>query len=268
MNGTADFVHFRQAGSGILQISCKMMLRGQPYRVEMSSPPGNPFWPATELKLISRLADADDHSAWTTFVERYRAPIRRTALRAGLSETDAEEVVQRTFIAVHQSLATYRTHLSRFRTWLGGIVRNRIHEVVRENKGQPQPLMVRSENSPGAEQSQQVPMVEPYLPFEEEDEREQDARAWERLKNELRPVHWQVLYDLVVRGHSAGEVAKKFGLQRGNVYVIKLRGLSKLRTVRRQLEVEDELGIPKAQERKVAINEPGGWSGQRTAEGS
>jgi RNA polymerase sigma factor (sigma-70 family) len=214
----------------------------------MSSPPGNPFWPGTELKLINRLADAADHSAWTTFVERYRPPIRRTALRAGLSETDAEEVVQRTFIAVHRSLGTYAPHLSRFRTWLGGIVRNRIHEVVRETKGQPQQLRVRSENPAGAERPQSVPTVEPYLPFEEEDERELDAQAWERLKSELRPVHWQVLYDLVVRGHSAGEVAKKYGLQRGNVYVIKLRGLPKLRAIRQQLEVEDELGIPKAQD--------------------
>ncbi len=211
----------------------------------MSSPPGK-FCPATELKLIHRLADADDHSAWTTFVERYRAPIRRTALRAGLSEPDAEEVVQRTFIAVHRSLASYGPHLSRFRTWLGGIVRNRIHELVRESKGRPLPVTVRSENSPGKEQPQPEPAVEPYLPFEEEDERELDARAWERLKDGLRPLHWQVLYDLVVRGHPAREVAKKYGLRRGNVYVIKLRGLSKLRTVRRQLEVEDELGIPKA----------------------
>lgn len=212
----------------------------------MSSQPGNMFWPATELRLIQRMADAADHSAWTTFVERYRAPIRRTALRAGLTETDAEEVVQRTFIAVHRSLASYRPHLSRFRTWLGGIVRNRIHEVVRETKGQAPPLTGRAENLSDAEQSPPGPVVEPYLPFEEEDERELDARAWEQLKSQLRPVHWQVLYDLVARGHSAEEVAQKYGLRRGNVYVIKLRGLSLLRTVRRQLESEDELGIPKA----------------------
>lgn len=143
----------------------------------MSSPPGNPFWPATELKLIQRMADTEDNSAWTTFVERYRPPIRRTALRAGLSETDAEEVVQKTFIAVHRSLACYGPHLSRFRTWLGGIVRNRIHEVVRENKGRPQPLAARLENPPDRERPQPEPAVEPYLPFEEEDERELDARA-------------------------------------------------------------------------------------------
>lgn len=202
------------------------------------------------------MADTEDNSAWTTFVERYRPPIRRTALRAGLSETDAEEVVQKTFIAVHRSLACYGPHLSRFRTWLGGIVRNRIHEVVRETKGRPQPLAARLENPPDRERPQPEPAVEPYLPFEEEDERELDARAWERLKSQLRPLHWQVLYDLVVRGHSAGEVAKKYGLRRGNVYVIKLRGLSVLGAVRRQLEAEDELGIPKAQGCKAAATGP------------
>lgn len=146
-------------------------------------------------------------------------------------------------------------------------MRNRIHEVVRETKDQPQPLAVRSEDSPRAEPPQPTPVAEPYLPFEEEDERELDARAWERLKSQLRPVHWQVLYDLVVRGHSAGEVAKKYGLQRGNVYVIKLRGLSVLGAVRRQLETEDELGIPKALGGKAATTDPQRLIGQRTVEG-
>ncbi len=56
----------------------------------------NPFWPSTDVGLIRRLENAADNAAWLVFVERYRSPIRRTALRAGLSDIEAEEVVQST----------------------------------------------------------------------------------------------------------------------------------------------------------------------------
>jgi RNA polymerase sigma-70 factor (ECF subfamily) len=208
--------------------------------------------------LLRRLSDPDDHSAWTSFVARYQPPIWRTARRAGLSEADAEEVVQRTFIAVHRSLASYSPQLSRFRTWLGGIVRRRIHEVLREVRGRPEAAGLDPDFCPEREPLPEDLPGEPYPPFEEEAERELDARAWERLKGELRPVHWQVLYELVVRGQSPGEVARKYGLSRGYVYVIKWRGLPQLRAVREQLELKDEQGLQRAGEGGAGSPGPGG----------
>lgn len=210
----------------------------------MAIPRPGTFWPATELRLIRRLTNVDDHPAWAAFVARYQPPIWRAARRAGLTEAEAEEVVQKTFIAVHRSLATYQPGRGRFRTWLGGIVRHRILEQHRERRHWPQPLGRWPEGPVAGAAGVPEPSVEPYLPFEEEAERELDARAWERLKEVIRPAHWQVLRDLVRLRYTPAEVGQKYGLRRGTVYVIKLRCLPKLRAVRRQLELEEELGLP------------------------
>ncbi len=210
----------------------------------MATPRPGTFWPATEIRLIRRLANVDDHPAWTAFVARYQPPIWRAARRAGLTEAEAEEVVQKTFIAVHRSLATYQPERGRFRTWLGGIVRHRILEQHRERRRWPQPLGREADTLAAGEPSGSEPPGEPYLPFEEEAERELDARAWERLKEVISPAHWQVLRDLVLLKYTPAEVGQKYGFRRGTVYVIKLRCLPKLRAVRRQLELEEELGVP------------------------
>lgn len=201
------------------------------------------FWPSTEVGLIRRLENADDNAAWAVFVERYRAPIRRTALRAGLSDTQAEEVVQNTWLAVLKSLATYNPQLCQFRTWLGGIVRNRIREQVRGPKGEPLQVQASPDSTTCLERQHPDLMEDPYLPFEEEEERELDTRAWERLKREISLRHWQVLYDLVARGRSVKEVASKYGYRPITVYVIKQRDLPKLKKVRQQLEAEEALGL-------------------------
>ncbi len=201
------------------------------------------FWPSTEVGLIRRLENADDNAAWAVFVERYRPPIRRTALRAGLSDTEAEEVVQSTWLAVLKSLATYNPQLCRFRTWLGGIVRNRIHEQVRGRKGEPLHVPASPDSTTCLERQHPDLVADPYLPFEEEEERELDTRAWERLKREISLRHWQVLYDLVARGRSVKEVANKYGYRPITVYVIKQRDLPKLREVRQKLDAEEDVGL-------------------------
>ncbi len=201
------------------------------------------FWPSTEVGLIRRLVNADDNAAWEVFVERYRAPIRRTALRAGLSDTQTEEVVQNTWLAVLKSLASYDPQRSRFRTWLGGIVRNRICEQIRGPRGEPLQVPASPDSTTCLERLHPDLVVDPYLPFEEEEERELDTRAWERLKRVISLRHWQVLYDLVARGRSVSEVASKYGYRRGTVYLIKWRDLPKLRKVRQQLEAEEDLGL-------------------------
>jgi RNA polymerase sigma factor (sigma-70 family) len=223
---------------------------------------GNSFWPQTEVGLINRLGDAGDNAAWTAFVERYRPSICRTARREGLSEDEAAEVLQSALIAVHRSLAAYDPARCKFRTWLGGIVRHRIHEQIRlRPRGEPLKGPVSAETTTCCERVEPGLRVEPFAPFEAEEERELDARAWERLKRQIPPEHWQVLYDLVARGHSPAAVAKKYGRPRGTVYVIKLRCLPKLRAVRRQLEIEEELGLLGANAAKQAAAAPPGPPG-------
>ncbi len=198
--------------------------------------------PGTEVGVLQRLGNPDDNDAWELFRARYKPLICSVARQAGLSEAEADEVLQSTLIAVHRSLAGYDPRRAKFRTWLGGIVRNRIREQLR-NRPQGEPQVAPPAGASTVCTSVGASMLleaGPFLPFEEEDERTLDALAWERFKKVVSPRQWQVLYELVGRGRSAAEVARMLGLQRSHVYVIKLRHLKKLEAIRRQAQAEDE----------------------------
>jgi RNA polymerase sigma factor (sigma-70 family) len=198
--------------------------------------------PGTEVGLLQRLGSSDDNDAWALFRARYKPLICSVARQAGLSEGEADEVLQSTLIAVHRSLGDYDRNRAKFRTWLGGIVRNRIREQLRNRpQGEPQVAPPAGAStvctSVGASTLLEAG---PFIPFEEEDERVLDAMAWERFKKEVSPQHWQVLHELVGRGRNAADVAEMFGLRRGHVDVIKWRHLKKLEAIRRQVQAEDE----------------------------
>lgn len=99
------------------------------------------IWPLTRPSLIARLMDPNDDDAWRIFQDRYGKAILTMARKSGLSEDEAREVVAHTIEAVWRSFQTYDPSKSaRFRNWLAGVVRNRIHEQLRQRpKHEPLP---------------------------------------------------------------------------------------------------------------------------------
>jgi DNA-directed RNA polymerase specialized sigma24 family protein len=53
------------------------------------------------------MENAADHDAWLTFQQRYQTPLRSLARGAGLSESEADEVLNRTMEAIWKSLGTF-----------------------------------------------------------------------------------------------------------------------------------------------------------------
>ena len=81
----------------------------------------------TRAGLLHQLKDWQDHDAWTEFFETYWRLIYRVALRAGLSNTEAEEVVQETVVAVARRMPTFEYDRSKsFESWLLQITHRRI----------------------------------------------------------------------------------------------------------------------------------------------
>ncbi len=74
-----------------------------------------------------------DPEALTAIVKAYGKQIFRASLGAGLREQEAEEVVQETFTAFVQNVSRFegRSHI---RTWLFGILYNKIAESRRKKK--------------------------------------------------------------------------------------------------------------------------------------
>src|SRR6476661_8350345 len=75
---------------------------------------------ATRASLLKRLKDCDDQASWQQFYDLYRELIRSFALKAGLTESEADEVVQETVIGVARKLPEFHYDPAKcsFKTWL------------------------------------------------------------------------------------------------------------------------------------------------------
>jgi hypothetical protein len=78
---------------------------------------------ATRASLIERLKDCEDRGSWQEFYDRYRGLIFRFAVKAGCTETEADEVA-RTL-----GVSTAWIYLAKHR--LGPLVKRRVAELER-----------------------------------------------------------------------------------------------------------------------------------------
>ncbi len=88
----------------------------------------------TRASMLQRLKDPADRTTWEEFHRTYRGLIHGVARRAGLNETEAEEVVQETLIAVAGKMPgfTYDPVKDSFKGWLLQITRWRIADQFRK----------------------------------------------------------------------------------------------------------------------------------------
>lgn len=86
----------------------------------------------TDEALAEQLAKGDE-SALRVLHRRY-APVVFTMALQSLGETEAEEIVQDTFVAVWQNRESFDATRGSFRPWLYQIVRNRIANALRHRR--------------------------------------------------------------------------------------------------------------------------------------
>jgi hypothetical protein len=89
----------------------------------------------TDDELVA-LARAGKGDAFTELVRRHTRTIYRLALRMTGSGTDAEDVLQETFLQVHRKFDTYRRE-AKFSTWLYGIATNAALMLLRSRRSHP-----------------------------------------------------------------------------------------------------------------------------------
>ena len=74
----------------------------------------------TRQSLLSRLRNMDDQESWKDFFNTYWKLIYGVAMKAGLTETEAQEVVQETVICVAKKIPgfVYDPISGSFKAWL------------------------------------------------------------------------------------------------------------------------------------------------------
>jgi len=197
----------------------------------------------TSWTLVARLKNADDNESWQEFYEVYRRLIVGVALKAGLQEEEARDVMQETMRSFSEHIqdgkfVTDAAHGS-LRAWLLNMARWRIQDQLRKRL----PVAASSHASPDATAT--TPTVERVPDAQEVDwaglcDAEWEARLREQalkaLQLEVKAEHYQVFHLLVVEQKPLAEVARMVGRNRAQIYLVKHRVANALKKIVRRLE--------------------------------
>jgi RNA polymerase sigma-70 factor (ECF subfamily) len=175
----------------------------------------------TPISLLERLRRPEDETAWKQFVHLYTPMLYGWALKTGLSDASAADLVQDVFLVVVQQLPSFQyQHGGSFRAWLRTILMNRWRTWQRR----PQPQTVRPEQLDELSAS-----AESELPGEAEERCQLVRRALTLVEREVEPVTWQAFRQYVLEGQAPAAVAAALGVKVNVVYLAKSRVFQRLR---------------------------------------
>jgi RNA polymerase sigma factor (sigma-70 family) len=209
---------------------------------------------ATRRSLLSRLKQSNAQESWREFFDTYWRLIYATALNAGLTDSEAQEVVQETVLTVVRKIKDFRYDpaIGSFKGWLLTTVRWRISDQFRKR-----PQQIQRPGSRGATERSGTATIERIADptpinleavWEEEWQRTLFAAALSRVKRQANARHYQ-MFDLhAVKNWSVDKVAQTLGVSVGQVRLAKHRITVLMRREVARLEKEEEKrwGPPKA----------------------
>lgn len=182
----------------------------------------------TRRSLLSRLRNWDDQDSWRSFFETYWRLIYDVAIKAGLNDAEAQDVVQETILAVAKQMPDFKYDPAkgRFKSWLHQLTRRRIMDHFRRRYREIKAGRVESGDTSEAESvpaeanaaGSQVDEI-----WEREWQLHLTTLALERVKRRVRPEHFQI-FDLYVMQHwPVTKIAKALGVSLPLIYVTRHR---------------------------------------------
>lgn len=198
----------------------------------------------TRDSLLIRLKNWDDQEGWKEFFDTYWKLIYGAAIKAGLSDAEAREVVQETVLTVAKNIKEFKTgseHGS-FKAWLLKTTRWRI--INQFKKRRPDQLH-REHRAPDdtRETATLERIADPNgIEFETVWDREWEENlmdvALKRVKARVNPKHYQIFYLNVIKRMPPREVAESLEVGVGMVYLTKLRLSRMVKKIYERLKVE------------------------------
>jgi RNA polymerase sigma-70 factor (ECF subfamily) len=177
----------------------------------------------TRRSLLERLRDLGDQASWRVFFDTYWKLIYGAAIRAGLGDQEAEDVVQETVIGVARKMESfhYDPAVCSFKGWLMHVTRCRIADQFRRRRPQNVPL------APPCGDTTREPSLNVRDPaadvlegiWDEEWQKNLVDVAMERVRRRANPEHYQIFHLHAVKGLGVRDVAKLTGASLAKVYV-------------------------------------------------
>ena len=206
----------------------------------------------TRRSLLSRLKSWDDQASWREFFATYGRLIYCIAIKAGLTDAEAQDVVQETIIIVARKIPAFKYDpaLGSFKSWLLLITRRRIEKQLKKRMptrvGQASNLS-RASNIPVllSDDTQRTATVERIPDPQGFDldaawDAEWQKNLWDaalaRVKAQFKPKQFQMFDLYVLKEWPVKEVARALGVTATHVYVMKHRVSAALKKEMLRLE--------------------------------
>jgi RNA polymerase sigma factor (sigma-70 family) len=182
----------------------------------------------TRSSLLRRLKDWSDQGQWQRFFDTYGPLIYDTAIKAGLTHAEAEDVCQETAYSAMKSLRTfdYDRQKGSFKSWLLQLARWRIMDQFNKRD------IHLAGRAGGAESSTRTATVERQADpagsaleaiWEQEWKSKLLEKAAKKVKQKVDPKHYQIFDLLVFKNWPVARVAEFLNMSAGRVYLTKHR---------------------------------------------
>jgi RNA polymerase sigma-70 factor (ECF subfamily) len=208
----------------------------------------------TRESLLSRIRNWEDRESWQDFFDTYWKLIYGIARKAGLTDAEAQDVVQETVISVAKNIEGFRYDpaVCSFKSWMLQLTRWRIINQLKKSQrdqGRPAAAVSEARTASHPDDTDRTPVLERVpdpaaFPLEavwdEEWEKHLLTAALEQVKRQVDPAQLQ-LFDLYcVESWPAQKVAQTLGVSVGRVYLAKHRVgrllKQKIQSLKRTLE--------------------------------
>jgi RNA polymerase sigma factor (sigma-70 family) len=186
----------------------------------------------TRHSLLNRLKDWGDQTSWQDFFNTYWQLIYNVSIKAGLSDVEAQEVVQETVISVARKIGEFKADPAHgsFSAWLMQLTHWRITDQQRKRGKQAQ--FVSGAGDRHLEETSSTPAIERIQDpvggvlehlWQDEWEKHLMAAALERVKQQVSPRQFQ-MFDLhVLQKQTVTETASTLQATVASVYMAKHR---------------------------------------------
>ncbi len=184
------------------------------------------FVDRTRRSLILRLADWQDRKSWDEFYRTYWRPIYSVAIKAGLKDYEAWDVVQDVILTIAKQTRknAYDPERGSFKSWLRKVTGWRINDLYRA-RNKDTANVVNETNQEGGlieniadTESQSFDDM-----WDKEWQRNVMVAALERVKMNVSPKQFQIFDYHVIHGMKPMEVHRKLGVSVAQVYIAKHR---------------------------------------------
>ena len=193
----------------------------------------------TRYSLLSRLQNWDDQDSWKDFFDTYWRLIYAVALKSGLTEAEAQDVVQETIISVAKNIQKFKRdrQLGSFKGWLRNLTRWRIADQLRKRtRVAPEEVKAAEDDSAVWDAASISDSTEAESVWENEWRANLMKVALENVRHRVKEEHYQMFDFYVVKQWPVDKVARTLGVSAGQVYLAKFRVVALIKKEIRRLE--------------------------------